>query len=439
MAKTSFIKEIIKKRHLNQPPGIFSICSANSYVLRACMQVAKSSNIPLLIESTCNQVNQYGGYMNLKPNEYVRYIKSIAQESEFPFEKIILGGDHLGPSVWRDEPSDSAMQKSTELVRQYVRAGFKKIHLDASMSCADDLASLPTETIAEREAQLCKAAKIENDHLGREICDLCFVVGTEVPTPGGSSSDQEDIKVSSVEETEENIFYTKKAFLENGLTAEWENILAFVVQPGVEFSDNHIYPYDRKKAKDLSKLIENYDNLIYEAHSTDYQTRLCLKQMVSDHFSILKVGPALTFALREALFALNDIEIDLIDERIDLLSDFKCVLDKAMILHPGFWEKYFSDDPQTQYLQRKYSLLDRSRYFLNQPEVEKSIMLLTNNLMKRNIPLSLVSQYFPDMVRKIKENKIKCDPYDFIRERIKDVVDCYICACDDRIPESGII
>ena len=63
----------------------------------------------------------------------------------------------------------------------------------------------------------------------------------------------------------------------------------------------------------LKKTIEKYDQFVYEAHSTDYQRKETLRQMVKDHFVILKVGPALTFAMREALFSLDFIEKELLD------------------------------------------------------------------------------------------------------------------------------
>ena len=85
-----------------------------------------------------------------------------------------------------------------------------------------------------------------------------------------------------------------------------------VVQPGVEFGDEFVHDYRAESAQDLVKLIEGYPNLVYEAHSTDYQTRQNLAHLVRDHFAFLKVGPALTFAFREAVFALVHMENELI-------------------------------------------------------------------------------------------------------------------------------
>ena len=245
MSNTDFIDAIVRNKNIADPPGIFSICSANPFVLRACMRIAKRNDQPLLIESTCNQVNQFGGYMNLKPCEFVDYVKTIARETRFPFEQILLGGDHLGPSPWKGEPAQSAMHKSTEMVRQYVRSGYRKIHLDASMPCLGDPDPLPKEIVAEREAQLCLAAIEENRMMGKKITDLVFVVGTEVPAPGGSNIDDDSVQVSSAAETEENIAAIKKTFANYQLDAAWERILAFVVQPGVEFSDSHIHAYQQ--------------------------------------------------------------------------------------------------------------------------------------------------------------------------------------------------
>lgn len=45
-------------------------------------------------------------------------------------------------------------------------------------------------------------------------------------------------------------------------------------------------------------MVNDYSHLVFEAHSTDYQTKEAYKQLVHDHFAILKVGPALTFAMR---------------------------------------------------------------------------------------------------------------------------------------------
>ena len=86
-------------------------------------------------------------------------MRGIAEKNNYPFENIILGGDHLGPNVWQNEPAESAMQKSAMMMREYVRAGFVKIHLDCSMRLGDDPELLDMEVSAGRAAQLAKVAE----------------------------------------------------------------------------------------------------------------------------------------------------------------------------------------------------------------------------------------------------------------------------------------
>jgi D-tagatose-1,6-bisphosphate aldolase subunit GatZ/KbaZ len=47
--------------------------------------------------------------------------------------------------------------------------------------------------------------------------------------------------------------------------------------------------------------------LVFEAHSADYQPLESLAKPVGGGFEILKVGLGLTFALSEALYALDQI------------------------------------------------------------------------------------------------------------------------------------
>ncbi|MCA1758468.1 MAG: class II D-tagatose-bisphosphate aldolase, non-catalytic subunit, partial [Bacteroidales bacterium] len=71
--------------------GMYSVCSANADVLEACFQQAKEDNTMLLIESTSNQVDQFGGYTGMKPTDFVVYINTIAEKVGFPKEMIMLG------------------------------------------------------------------------------------------------------------------------------------------------------------------------------------------------------------------------------------------------------------------------------------------------------------------------------------------------------------
>lgn len=384
---------LIAAQKQGEAKGLTSICSTHPWVLKTAMQtseVSKTSEV-LLVEATCNQVNQFGGYTGMTPKDFVAYIRGIAAENGFPFENTVLGGDHLGPNVWQHEPAESAMDKSKVLIRDYVQAGFVKIHLDSSMRLADDPQGvLNTEVIAQRAAQL---AKVSEESVGAGLVPAQlprYVIGTEVPIPGGAQEYEEGVHVTKVKDARETIEVHRKAFYELGLQFAWERVIAVVVQPGVEFGDDFVLSYQPAVAKELSHFIES-QSIVYEAHSTDFQTRAALTNLVRDHFAILKVGPGLTFAFREAVFALAMIENELIAK--DQRSNIVQVLDDVMIKHPEHWQKYYRGDEADQAFKRKYSLSDRARYYWVQPEVQKALARLMENLGKKVLPYSLLSQF----------------------------------------------
>ncbi len=82
--------------------------------------------------------------------------------------------------------------------------------------------------------------------------------------------------------------------------------------------------------------------MVFEAHSTDYQTPESLRALVRDGFAILKVGPGVTFALREALYALADIEAELLPQ--PKRADLRAVVEAAMLRKPANWDKYYHGD-----------------------------------------------------------------------------------------------
>jgi len=387
---SNMFDELISSQKHGEAKGIPSVCSAHPFVIKQTLKVSETFRVSPLIEATCNQVNQFGGYTGMTPKDFVAYVRGIAEENNFPFENIVLGGDHLGPSVWQNEPADSAMHKAEALIREYMQAGFTKIHLDCSMRLADDPeGALDPEIVAKRAVRLAKVAEsvgtgLAPVHLPR------YVIGTEVPIPGGATEHEEGVSVTKVEDAQQTIEVTQEAFYREGLQSAWERVIAVVVQPGVEFGDDFVLPYQPEAAQDLSRFIEGQP-MVYEAHSTDYQTRDALKNLVRDHFAILKVGPGLTFAFREAVFALAMIENELIakDQRSNIIQ----VLDDVMVRNPEYWKKYYRGDEAEQAFKRKYSLSDRARYYWVQPEVRNAFERLMKNLGGKTLPYALLGQF----------------------------------------------
>ena len=421
----NYILSVIKAHKQGLPVGIYSVCSANPYVLHAAMAQAEKDKSTVLIEATSNQVNQFGGYTGMTPRDFRRYISRIAKSRRFDSKRVILGGDHLGPQAWKDEPASVAMEKAENLVSSFVEEGFTKIHLDTSMPCSDDTLPLAEEIISERTARLALVAEEAYARSSPEGPAPVYVIGTEVPSPGGALESMDTIHITTVQDAEQAVLYNQKAFQKQRLDNAWERVIALVVQPGVEFGDTNITEYDRSRASGLSQWIAGIPRLVFEAHSTDYQTLDCLKQMVEDHFSILKVGPALTYAFREGVFALAAIESEWFDGKKGItLSRIREVLEKVMLERPEYWQKHYSSIVSEQALARKYSYSDRIRYYWFEPSVESALNQLFKNLSKA-MPASLVSQFLPVQYQRLRAGILNNHPIDFLQDKIMDVTAMY--------------
>ncbi len=406
------IQEMMEQRRQGKKCGIPSYCTANPLALEIILKRAKQLQMPVLIEATANQVNQYGGYTGMLPKDFYEMIQKMAGEIGVPEELIILGGDHLGPLTWQNLPEKEAMEKSVELVYQYAKAGFTKIHLDTSMKVADDPEGLlSTETIARRGAELYKASMKGYEERKAEVPDAMrpvFIIGSEVPIPGGAQEAEDSLSVTSPEAFQDTVATYKHIFEEAGVKEGWKDVVAVVVQPGVEFGDDQVFLYDHDAATALCSALEKYPEVCFEGHSTDYQSAECLKNMVNDGIAILKVGPALTYGLREALFALSFMEKELVPE--DKRADFIETLEKVMLAEPGNWQKHYHGDDKQLALARKYSFSDRARYYIGQPEVTKAIDKLFDNLREYPIPMNMLHQYMPVSYTKVRDGILTLNP-----------------------------
>jgi D-tagatose-1,6-bisphosphate aldolase subunit GatZ/KbaZ len=427
-----WLRDIVDRNRQQEAVGLFSVCSAHPWVLEAAMRQALDDESMLSIESTSNQVNQFGGYTGLTPSQFADYTRSIAQRVGFPSNRILLGGDHLGPYPWRAEASRNALQKACTLVRSCALAGYVKIHLDASMACADDGTSpLDDDLVAERAAQLCSASENAWAELPPGFPPPMYVIGTEVPPPGGEQASGQAPETTRIEHAQKTLDIARGAFLARGLHGPWERVVGLVVQTGAEFGDAKVFDYDRRKARPLSESLPGSPLLVYEAHSTDYQRPAALQEMVEDHFAILKVGPWLTFAFREAIFALSAIEQEWLGRlRSTQLSQVREALEGAMLRNPIHWQAYYAkQEPELQQFARQYGYSDRCRYYWPEASVQKEVDLLLSNLSASEIPLTVLSQYFPKQYEAVRATMIPNKPASLIEDRIRQVLRAYSAAC----------
>ena len=425
------LQDVIR-RNRSEAIGVYAVCSAHPQVLIAAAREARDNQSVLHVESTSSQVNQFGGYTGQNPEQFAAFVRRVARDGGLADNQVLLGGDHLGPFPWRRERAAIAMDKACALVRACVLAGYQKIHLDASMACADDpKTGLDESTVADRAAELCQAAENAFREMPPGSPSLLYVVGTEVPAPGGETGAEDSISVTAPGDVQSTLDAFQRAFRTRGLSHAWERVIGLVVQPGVEFGESNVFDYDRKKAKLLSAALPATLALVYEAHSTDYQRPSCLQEMVADHFAILKVGPELTFAFREAVFTLSAIERETLDSKVVGLSNVREALDAAMLRDPSYWRDYYHGDAHQLRISRFYSYSDRCRYCWHQPEVNTEVELLIKNLTAFPPAMTLVSQYLPVEYQAIRQGMLANSPSEIVQHHIRSVLHKYAWACGD--------
>ena len=412
--------------------GLVSVCSAHPLVLRAAMDQARADGTPLLVETTCNQVNHLGGYTGMTPGIFRDFVRDLAAQADLPPGQILLGGDHLGPGPWRHEAPDLAMATAADMVDSYVAAGFRKIHLATAVPCAGEPRLLSEQVAAQRTAALCARAEAAYalEPAGQPPV---YVVGTEGPAAGGARSEDPKVVISTPEAVERTLDLLQDAFAREGVGDAWDRVVALVVQPGVQFSETAVHPYDRKRARALAGAAGARGPWMFEAHATDYQHPRALAELVEDGFGILKVGPWLTFACREALFALEDIakearRLDGEPPHIELRE----VLDRAMRRNPVHWKDHHRGSPGEQSYARLFSYSDRSRHYWTDPEVEAEVDRLLE-VTAGPLPRQLLSQHLPQALEAILDGDLEPSGHAIVLHAIRRVLGHYAAACRVRV------
>lgn len=421
----TYLTQTIGEHKAGHAVGMYSVCSAHPTVVRAAIDQAAADGTHVLVEATSNQVDQFGGYTGLRPADFRDLVLGIADEAGFPRRRVVLGGDHLGPNRWQREPAEVAMAHAETLVAAYIAAGYTKIHLDCSMSCADDPPVLSDQVVADRAARLLRVAEDTAGHHHAEA--PVYVIGTEVPVPGGAHETLGRLMPTPADRARTTIAVHREAFADAGLGHVWPRVIALVVQPGVEFDHLNVVDYCHDATTQLRRVLDEEPNLVFEAHSTDYQRPAQLRELVRDHWAILKVGPGLTFAMREALFGLALIEGELLPaaRRSNLIE----VVEQRMLAEPAQWAGYYAGDPQTQRTARRYSYSDRLRYYWAHPEVDAARRTLLSNLDATGIPLPLINQFLPAQYERLRAGEIPAGAEALVIDRIRDALRPYARAC----------
>ena len=379
--------------------GICLINSSHPLVLRALMRQSRGANVPLFL--ALNENSQ-------SPAVYADYVKKLAQAEGFPVEQLFLADG------WRDSPVVQARQR----VIDCVRAGFNLIFLNCwdkdFLGCAEDM----TE-VAARHVDLCQAAEQAAQSEGSLDSKPWYVLG--MPTWDWNSE-----KLAAYQ------YAIESAFKQAGLTNAWQRVVSLNIPMDMGFTDNFACDYQPELGADLKAFYEKEGHLVYYMPHADYQSTQALRDMLADHFALLEIGPMLSFAMREALFALAMIENEwMIGKPGAHLSNLIVELDKAMQLNPAHWQAHYTTgNGFDQMLARKYSYQDRSRFYWQEKDVQSAIDQLFKNLSETPPPLTLLRQFMPDLYWPLREGTLENKPEALVIRRIQQAYQPYLVACN---------
>lgn len=362
----------------------------------------------------------------MTPAAFAAYFTRLAASCGVPRHRFVLGADHLGPYLWRRLPAKEAMIQAEALTRALVAAGYKKLHLDTCWGCADDPAGrLPAELAARRAASL----RLVADAAARQAAveTPIYVIGTEVPAPGGALEADGAIAITDPLNLRDELSRYENAFHRAGIAPAWQGVLAVVVQPGVDFGDTQAAVYQPESAAALSAFHDQLPgNMTFEIHACDYQALPALQQMVRDHFILLKIGPCLTFALRETLFDLARIEAELQD--LERPSNLIAVMEQLMLDQPEYWHTHYRGTAEELHQLRRTSLRDRIRYYWSDPRARRACELLVHNL-RRPIARSLLRRFLPDLEEAVADGTLIPTARTVLQTRLEKALTPYFEAC----------
>jgi D-tagatose-1,6-bisphosphate aldolase subunit GatZ/KbaZ len=430
----TMLDDILQANRRGACKGVYAACTVNRFAIQAALGQARRDRWPVLIEATAQQVNPEGGYSGLTPAAFAVMVRREAALIGLDQGAVILGGDHAGPHPWSAGTAIRAMAKARALVQALVGGGFAKLHLDATAPCRGDPrethGGLPMGLIVARTVDLMDAAE---KAARRARCrPPIYVLGSEVPLPGGGAAGGRE-RVSPPEEIEAFVAAVRAAMQKRGLAHVRSRVAAIVARTGADFSSRSVQPFDAGRAAPLVTLIDTLPDLVYEAHSTDYQTPQALGDMVASRMAILKVGPWLTYAFREAAFALARIEGQTLAARRGVQpSRLVEAMEAAMLADPQHWRRHYRGSAEEKQWLRIHGLSDRIRYYWHYPGPQAAFRRLVANLRRYPPPAPLLAEHLPAVYAHVADGRLAPEPEALIRHQIGAVIAHYAEACGAR-------
>ncbi|MCK7507635.1 MAG: class II D-tagatose-bisphosphate aldolase, non-catalytic subunit [Desulfobacterales bacterium] len=300
--------------------GMFAVCSARREVLEAAIALARDHGEPLLVEATANQVNQFGGYTGMTPRQFASSSGRHGRRHGLPAGKPAAGGRSPGavrvakragrPRPWPRQPSWPANAWQPVSTNCTWTPAF---------GCSDDPPQgLPLEIAAERTAALCQAAETAAERLSgrRQRPLLCHRrrgpdSGRHLGEPGG------DPGHAGRGTWLKFIALTESRFQEAGLSGG-----VGAAARGDRPARRRVRKFQRRplRARKGPRALGLSSESAGDHDLRDSLHRLPDARVPGTHgraiiSSLLKAGPCLTNAFREAVFALEEIEAEHLKSR----------------------------------------------------------------------------------------------------------------------------
>jgi len=134
------------------------------------------------------------------------------------------------------------------------------------MRCGDDPAGAPGRKTPSRRARRSFASR----RAGRRMPAALRLSAPKCPSRRRAGGRRAALR-HRARDARRTLEHTRQAFAARGLGGRLGARDRAVVQPGVEFGDSVVFGYDRQ-GRQLSRNLPAHPGMVYEAHSTDYQT-----------------------------------------------------------------------------------------------------------------------------------------------------------------------
>ena len=427
--RTSLLIDIMEANCRGERKGIYAVGSHNSTILEVCFQQALVDGSPVLLEISANMLVLPGQSGKTSPADFIKRVKNIAAEAEFPQDRLFFGVNDLGPSLWQDESDESALKKACEFISEIVGLGFNKLGIHAGEPLKGDPVgeTLTQEIIIARETVLYQAAERAAAKLPDEEKPL-YVIGVHPRQEAGRVEDQRRmVNRKDIEDAVDQFAQTAEAA---GLPDIKERLPAARIFLGTGYDSENIIPFDSSLLKELGGCVCRDRSVVLEAPQTDFQSQIVLDKLVDNHFAVLSVGPELTYAMREALFSLALMENEtMLGKPGVYLSNYIIELDRAMQSAPQHWQEYYTGNGFEQLVARKYSFYDRSRFFLENKDVRKMRKRLYDNLTANPVPLTVLRQFMPRQYERVAAGELENKPKALVMDAVRYALHRYSRAC----------